>query len=79
MVESLSQPSRHTLHDIAERHGLALMYLFGSQVDAGVALLQGKTVQLDDPLSDIDVGVVFKDGLPEPSQGHAFTRISTTN
>ncbi|NPV70546.1 MAG: nucleotidyltransferase domain-containing protein [Firmicutes bacterium] len=42
------------------------MYIFGSQVKAAMEILQGARRERVDPLADIDVGVVFRDGLPGP-------------
>lgn len=49
------------LEGIARRHGVALVYLFGSQADVARRHLEGGPVEPADPLADIDVGVVFLD------------------
>jgi len=56
------------LNSICRRHCVELMYLFGSQVEAGLRLLSGKGVMVDDPLTDLDVGVVIEGGLPAPEE-----------
>ena len=61
MTERTAHPQ---LPDIAKRHGVALMYLFGSQREAGWMRLRRQPVALDDPLADVDLGVVFRHGLP---------------
>lgn len=48
------------LAQIAEDHGVALVYLFGSQADRAYRYLLGEQVDLADPLADVDVGVVFR-------------------
>lgn len=60
--------STDALARVAEKFGLSLIYLFGSQVETGLKLLRGESPEIVDPLADIDVGVVFKDGLPSPSE-----------
>jgi len=52
------------LKGICRKYGVALLYLFGSQKEAGLALLAGEKREPPDQLTDIDVGVVVKDGLP---------------
>ncbi len=46
---------------ICENYNIALCYLFGSQQEQGLAILQGKRVALTDSESDIDFAVLFKD------------------
>ncbi|MFZ5596329.1 MAG: nucleotidyltransferase domain-containing protein [Bacillota bacterium] len=50
--------------EMAAEHDIALIYLFGSRADTGLGILNGARKKNDDPLADIDVGVVFKSGLP---------------
>lgn len=52
------------LKEICRRYGVVLLYIFGSQQEAGLALLAGEKRVPPDQLTDIDVGVVIKDGLP---------------
>lgn len=59
---------RELLNEICEKFHIALLYLFGSQADKGLALLQGKEVKIEDPLSDLDIGVVFIYGLPDAEE-----------
>ncbi len=54
---------------LSREHGIALVYLFGSQEEAGLELLRGQAVNLDDPLTDIDLGVVFSSPF-DPSEPH---------
>ncbi|MBI5187627.1 MAG: nucleotidyltransferase domain-containing protein [Nitrospirae bacterium] len=44
---------------IAERYGITLIYLFGSQADKGRRYLEGEDVRLD-AFSDLDVAVTFE-------------------
>ncbi|MCL6611014.1 MAG: nucleotidyltransferase domain-containing protein [Peptococcaceae bacterium] len=55
------------LNRIASDYGIALVYIFGSQVQTGLDLLAGAQREICDPLADIDIGVVFKAGLPGPA------------
>ena len=52
------------LKEICQKYDIALVYLFGSQVKTGAELLNGVKKEVTDPLADIDVGIVFKCGLP---------------
>ncbi|MEW5919777.1 MAG: nucleotidyltransferase domain-containing protein [Bacillota bacterium] len=56
-----------TLKQVCAGYNVALAYLFGSQAEAGMAVLEGKRLINDDPLTDIDLGIVFAPGLPEAS------------
>ncbi len=59
---------KETIKDIALQSNIALIYLFGSQVEAGLDLLNEIPRDFTDPLTDIDVGVVFKTRLPVPAE-----------
>lgn len=50
---------KDTVNGIAEKFGIILVYLFGSQADKGRTYLGGKEVS-PDPFSDLDVAVAFK-------------------
>lgn len=50
-----------TLRHICERNGVALCYVFGSQAENAYQMLLGGRVHIEDPLADIDVGVVLLD------------------
>ena len=60
--------SEEILIDICRKYGIALVYLFGSQAAAGKRLLAGSNVTIIDPLTDLDVGVVTSNPLPEPTR-----------
>ena len=47
------------LRGICERNGVGLCYLFGSQAQNAHRMLLGERVHIEDPLTDIDVGVVL--------------------
>ncbi|HHY32170.1 MAG TPA: hypothetical protein GX515_03960 [Firmicutes bacterium] len=49
------------LRQICERNGVGLCYLFGSQAENAYRMLLGRRAQIEDPLTDIDVGVVLLD------------------
>ncbi len=44
---------------VCEAHGVTLCYLFGSQSENAWQILLGEQVAINDPLADIDVGVVL--------------------
>jgi len=52
------------IQDICKQFNIALLYLFGSQKQKALSILQGEPVSIKDPLTDIDVGVVFSEPLP---------------
>ncbi|MGI6649105.1 MAG: nucleotidyltransferase domain-containing protein [Bacillota bacterium] len=54
------------LISICRKYHVALLYLFGSQQKTGLALLKGENVSVDNPLTDVDIGVVFAKELPSP-------------
>lgn len=47
------------IHGIARKYGIALIYIFGSQVRAGMDMLNGILPERADPMADLDIGVVF--------------------
>lgn len=61
---------QNQLKRICEEYKIALVYIFGSQVKTGLNLLQGIKQELHDPLTDIDIGVVFDHELPSPKERH---------
>jgi hypothetical protein len=56
------------INEFAQKNNIALIYIFGSQVEAGSDLINGTLRSLNDPLTDVDVGVVFKTSLPGPAE-----------
>ncbi|MFO8059868.1 MAG: nucleotidyltransferase domain-containing protein [Bacillota bacterium] len=59
------------LSSICEAGGISLAYLFGSQATAGAAFLRGDVTALsDDPMTDLDVGVVMRTPLPAAGTRH---------
>lgn len=54
------------LVSLCRDHGICLAYLFGSRAREGLSILEGKTIDLDDPLADLDLGIVFNFPLPPP-------------
>jgi len=53
-----------TLASICQKHGITLVYLFGSQAEIALHILNDQTPAQVDPLADIDVAVVFATPLP---------------
>lgn len=63
------------LADLCRRHRVGLVYVFGSRAELGLKLLQGRgdgNLRLEDPLADLDVGVVMLDTLPPPGERYTF-------
>lgn len=58
--------NKKQLKEIAERHGISVVYLFGSQAEKGKRYLEGEGV-MPDVSSDLDVAVAFE-RLPEPDR-----------
>ncbi len=54
---------------VCREHGLALVYLFGSQAANALRMLHDEEVELRDPLADIDIGVVTVRPLPSDARG----------
>ncbi|MDI6871771.1 MAG: nucleotidyltransferase domain-containing protein [Bacillota bacterium] len=63
---------RQELRELCRRHGLALVYLFGSQAANGARLLDGETAAPSDALADLDVGVVTLEPLLPPHERYQF-------
>jgi predicted nucleotidyltransferase len=57
-------PKIKMLTDICVRYNIALVYLFGSRSREAFLHLQGHEISIDDPLADIDVGIVLGTELP---------------
>lgn len=62
----------HELACLCHKYGVALIYLFGSQAQAGAKILTGEKVVIKDPLTDLDVGIVTKEPLPKLPQRLKF-------
>ncbi len=56
------------LSTLAKKYNVALIYIFGSQVQAGVDLLNGTKRTFDDIMTDVDLGLVFLEELPNPKE-----------
>lgn len=56
------------LKDICRRYDIALVYLFGSCRETAYRFLHGEKINLDDPLTDLDIGVVFRKSLPPAAE-----------
>jgi uncharacterized protein len=59
---------KEKLANICKGKSVALAYIFGSQAEVGQKILNGKVVSLKDPLTDLDLGVVFRNILPSPNE-----------
>ena len=58
------------LRDICQKYNIALVYLFGSQKENSLKLLNGEKVDIKDPLADIDVGIVFSQDIESIPDRH---------
>mgnify|MGYP005871370231 CR=1 FL=1 len=62
------------LREICQEFNIALVYLFGSQKENSLKVLNGEKVDIKDPLADIDVGIVFSqniESIPERYKTYA--------
>lgn len=66
------QSRQEELGCLCRQHGLALVYLFGSQAARGAKLLAGEQSAPTDALADLDVGVVTLEPLPSPRERWQF-------
>jgi predicted nucleotidyltransferase len=62
---------------LAERYGITIIYLFGSQADKGKKYLKGENVKLD-IFADLDVAIAFEKQPAEPMEiyGALFKELS---
>lgn len=62
---------------IAQKYGIILIYLFGSEAERGRIYWEGERVS-PHPFSDLDVAVAFEKALPEPMEtyGRLYREIS---
>jgi predicted nucleotidyltransferase len=59
------------IENLCKKHNVALCYLFGSRAEEGLALLEGKNVEIADPESDIDFAVLFETPPKNPLEAYA--------
>lgn len=60
------------IDDICKRYNIALCYVFGSQQEQGMSLLEGREVEIADAESDIDFAVLFKTIPENPLKTYAL-------
>ena len=58
------------LREISQKYNIALIYLFGSQKESSVKILNGEKVDINDPLADIDVGIIFSQDIESIPERH---------
>jgi len=58
---------------ICKKYDIALCYLFGSQKDNALKILKYEEVEINDPLTDIDVGIVFNKNMEEIPEDMIYT------
>jgi predicted nucleotidyltransferase len=65
------------IRTLANRHGIVLIYLFGSQADNGKSYIEGEDV-IADAFSDLDVAIAFENSPAEAIEtyGILFKEIS---
>lgn len=56
------------LSEICDKYDIGLVYLFGSQKEKALEILEEKEVSIDDPLADIDIGLVFIEDIDKIPQ-----------
>ncbi len=61
-VQAGAQDLRQRIEQLARAFSIDLVFLFGSQKNEGLAVLEGKSARAQDALSDLDIGVVFAPG-----------------
>jgi len=62
------------IKEICEKYKVALCYIFGSQKEIGMALLDGEHVEMKDAESDIDFAVLFE--TPPLNSLETYARLS---
>jgi len=61
---------------ICKKYDIALCYLFGSQKDNALKILKNEEVEINDPLTDIDVGILFNKNMEEiPERYDLYSKI----
>ena len=58
------------IRDICQKYNIALVYLFGSQKENSLNILNEEKVDIKDPLADIDVGIVFSQDIESIPERH---------
>ena len=58
------------IRDICQKYNIALVYLFGSQKENSLKILNEEKVDINDPLADIDVGIVFSQDIESIPDRH---------
>ena len=58
------------LVQVCQTYDIILAYLFGSQKDNAFRILKGEEVWIQDPLTDIDLGVVFRKSILGTAKHH---------
>lgn len=69
--------SRSQVEAVFRQCGVGLAYAFGSHAEVLVArFVHDQPIRLDDPLADLDLGVVFTRGLPgEAERRHVYASL----
>lgn len=60
------------IEQICKRYNISLCYIFGSQKEKGLAIMEGKEVNIIDPESDIDFAVQFVSPPQNPLETYAY-------
>jgi uncharacterized protein len=60
------------LERLSKLNMISLIYLFGSQAQKGLTLLNGITVKAYDHLEDLDIGIVLRNELPSAEKMPTF-------
>lgn len=57
---------------ICSKYNIGLVYLFGSQKENALKILKGEKIKIDDPLADIDMGIVFATNIEHILERYRF-------
>ena len=66
------------IRDFCQKYNIALVYLFGSQKENSLKILSEEKVDINDPLADIDVGIVFSqdiESIPDRHKAVSYTHL----
>jgi hypothetical protein len=58
------------IRDFCQKYNIAFVYLFGSQKENSLKILNKEKVDINDPLADIDVGIVFSQDIESIPDRH---------
>ena len=66
---------REIIISTCKQFNIALVYIFGSRVREDLKVLNNARVKVEDPLTDVDIGIVFKKEMPEKARYRLYSNI----